>query len=253
MYQWNINIQRELFRSTTLTVGYVGSRGLHLYAARDINPVEPTVVNGVTGLWRSPRPNRRRHHQQPAPQSGGRGVEQRGAGRRLELQLAAGGIEPALLARCAVSAFVHLVEVHGRRLRHVWAGRRHSVVRPAERFLRPRTLPVRPSAGFEVERSLCPAVQSEYFRQRMADERRSYGAERIAVERDRRIRSEPETRLPASSGPTWCCRRARSITGNVTQWANPAAFSLPAPGTLGNLQRDFLPGPGIVDSRLSRS
>jgi hypothetical protein len=39
MYQWNINIQRELFASTTLTVGYVGSRGLHLYAARDINPV----------------------------------------------------------------------------------------------------------------------------------------------------------------------------------------------------------------------
>src|SRR5436190_1770003 len=29
MYQWNLNIQRQLFESTTLTVGYVGSRGLH--------------------------------------------------------------------------------------------------------------------------------------------------------------------------------------------------------------------------------
>ena len=47
MYQWNINIQRELFAATTLTVGYVGSRGLDLYAARDVNPVVPTVVNGV--------------------------------------------------------------------------------------------------------------------------------------------------------------------------------------------------------------
>src|SRR5579883_2663992 len=47
MYQWNFNIQRQLFESTTLTVGYVGSRGLHLYAARDINPVLPVVVNGV--------------------------------------------------------------------------------------------------------------------------------------------------------------------------------------------------------------
>jgi hypothetical protein len=36
------------------------------------------------------------------------------------------------------------------------------------------------------------------------------------------------------------------ITGNVNQWANPAGFSLPAPGTLGNLQRDYMPGPGIV-------
>ena len=47
MYQWNINIQRELFENTTLTVGYVGSRGLHLYEGRDINPVEPDDVNGV--------------------------------------------------------------------------------------------------------------------------------------------------------------------------------------------------------------
>jgi hypothetical protein len=37
------------------------------------------------------------------------------------------------------------------------------------------------------------------------------------------------------------------ITGSVTQWANPAGFSLPAPGTFGNLQRDFLAGPGIVN------
>src|SRR5499427_7186153 len=47
MYQWNFNVQRQLFESTTLTVGYVGSRGLHLYAARDINPVMPSMVNGV--------------------------------------------------------------------------------------------------------------------------------------------------------------------------------------------------------------
>jgi hypothetical protein len=36
------------------------------------------------------------------------------------------------------------------------------------------------------------------------------------------------------------------MKGVVTQWANPAAFTLPAPGTLGNLQRDFLPGPGVT-------
>ena len=47
IYQWNFNIQRQLFESTTLTAGYVGSRGLHLYGARDINPVMPTVINGV--------------------------------------------------------------------------------------------------------------------------------------------------------------------------------------------------------------
>ena len=36
-------------------------------------------------------------------------------------------------------------------------------------------------------------------------------------------------------------------TDNINQWANPAAFTLPAPGTLGNLQRDFLTGPHTVN------
>ena len=36
-------------------------------------------------------------------------------------------------------------------------------------------------------------------------------------------------------------------THDINQWANPAAFSLPAPGTLGNLQRDFLTGPHTVN------
>jgi hypothetical protein len=37
------------------------------------------------------------------------------------------------------------------------------------------------------------------------------------------------------------------MTGDINHWANPAGFGLPAPGTLGNLQRDFLAGPGIVN------
>ena len=37
------------------------------------------------------------------------------------------------------------------------------------------------------------------------------------------------------------------IIGNVNGYANPAAFSVPAVGTLGDLQRDYLSGPGLVD------
>jgi len=40
-------------------------------------------------------------------------------------------------------------------------------------------------------------------------------------------------------------------TQNINQWANPAGFSLPAPGTLGNLQRDFLTGPHTVNMDFS--
>jgi Carboxypeptidase regulatory-like domain len=36
--QWNLNIQRELGRGTILSVGYVGSRGVHLFVQENLNP-----------------------------------------------------------------------------------------------------------------------------------------------------------------------------------------------------------------------
>ncbi len=42
-----MNIQRELFKNTLLTVGYTGTRGVHLLAFHDFNPPVPTVINGV--------------------------------------------------------------------------------------------------------------------------------------------------------------------------------------------------------------
>jgi outer membrane receptor protein involved in Fe transport len=43
---WNLNIQREVARSWTATVGYVGSRSVHLsVAADDINLVPPVVTS----------------------------------------------------------------------------------------------------------------------------------------------------------------------------------------------------------------
>jgi hypothetical protein len=46
--QWNLNVQREIVRDTTLTVGYVGSRGVNLLSFRDYNPPQVEVdANGV--------------------------------------------------------------------------------------------------------------------------------------------------------------------------------------------------------------
>jgi hypothetical protein len=36
--QYNLNVQRELGAGTVLTVGYIGSRGVHLFVQRDLNP-----------------------------------------------------------------------------------------------------------------------------------------------------------------------------------------------------------------------
>jgi len=46
--QWNMNIQRELFRDTVLTVGYVGSRGVDQLSFRDFNP--PQVQTDAQGV-----------------------------------------------------------------------------------------------------------------------------------------------------------------------------------------------------------
>jgi len=52
---WNLNIQRQLSRSTTLTVGYVGNHGVHMFdRSDDANTVLPTsYVNGMP-LWPNP-------------------------------------------------------------------------------------------------------------------------------------------------------------------------------------------------------
>jgi hypothetical protein len=48
LYQWNLNVQRELPGSVILTVGYVGSHGSHLFTGSDQNPPIATVdSNGV--------------------------------------------------------------------------------------------------------------------------------------------------------------------------------------------------------------
>ncbi|MGA7791542.1 MAG: carboxypeptidase regulatory-like domain-containing protein [Candidatus Acidiferrales bacterium] len=44
---------------------------------------------------------------------------------------------------------------------------------------------------------------------------------------------------PSFSGPV--------VTGNPSQWFNPAAFIVPTPGTYGNLGRGTLTGPGLAD------
>ncbi|MBB5341590.1 TonB-dependent receptor [Tunturiibacter gelidoferens] len=48
VYNWNVNIQQDLGQGFMMTLGYVGSRSLHLSAAADdINLVQGTVVSGV--------------------------------------------------------------------------------------------------------------------------------------------------------------------------------------------------------------
>jgi len=50
--EWNFNVQRELMKSLTMTVGYVGSHGIRLAThTDDINDFQPTAHTSAGYLW----------------------------------------------------------------------------------------------------------------------------------------------------------------------------------------------------------
>ncbi len=46
VYQYNLNFQYELLPDTVITVGYIGSRGTNLGRATELNTFAPTTING---------------------------------------------------------------------------------------------------------------------------------------------------------------------------------------------------------------
>jgi hypothetical protein len=53
--QWNFNVQRQITPSTTLMVGYVGARGIHMrFQADDNNMVYPNATNSPNGPFTYP-------------------------------------------------------------------------------------------------------------------------------------------------------------------------------------------------------
>jgi hypothetical protein len=246
LYQWNFNIQRQLMESTTLTVGYVGSRGLHLYGARDINPVLPTVVNGVqtfgvprgataAGITSNPRLNSAAaafSSAAPVADSNYHSL-QVGVNRRfshgLQSQLsytwskcldnASGtyGLEGGIPWSNPTNGSFD----HGRCLFD-----RPQVFRLSGVYALPFKQNIftkgwQMSGGLQVQ-SGSPWNVTVGFDQ----------AGTVVAGSER-----PNLVLPADS----------IMTGDIHRWASPAGFGLPAPGTLGNLQRDFLAGPGTVN------
>ncbi|HEV2915824.1 MAG TPA: TonB-dependent receptor [Pyrinomonadaceae bacterium] len=59
IHVWNLNVQRELWFDTIMTVGYAGSRGVHLLRSNDVNVPTPQVLADGTLFYPpgQPRPN----------------------------------------------------------------------------------------------------------------------------------------------------------------------------------------------------
>ncbi len=245
MYQWNFNIQRQIFESTTLTVGYVGSRGLHLYAARDINPVQPTVVNGVqifgtpkgasAGIVSNPRLNPAAaalSSEAPVGDSSYNSL-QVGLNRRFSHGLQ--GQFSYTWSKCMDDAS----GTYGLEGGIPWSNPLNgSFDRGRCLFDRPQVIRLsglyalpfkgnRLVSGWQTGGGLSVQSGSPW---------------NVTVGFD-----QAGDVVAGSERPNLIMPADQIITGNPNHWANPAGFSLPAPGTLGNLQRDFLSSPGMVN------
>jgi hypothetical protein len=60
VHMWNVNLQREVWNDWTVTVGYAGSRGTHLWRNADVNVPAPTTLADGTVFY---APNLRRPNQ----------------------------------------------------------------------------------------------------------------------------------------------------------------------------------------------
>jgi outer membrane receptor protein involved in Fe transport len=249
MYQWNFNIQRQLFESTTLTVGYVGSRGLHLYAARDVNPVLPTVVNGVS-VFGVPRGTA------AAPASGiVSNPRLNPAGAALNSEAPVGDSNYHSLQVGLNRRFSHGVQTQ---LSYTWS---KCMDDASGTYGLEGGIPWSNPLNGSFDHGRCLFDRPQVFR--------LSGVYALPFKQNILVKGwQMSGGVTAQSGSPWnvtvgfdqagnvvagserpnlVLPADTIINGSVNQYANPAGFSLPAAGTLGNMQRDFLSGPGTVD------
>jgi hypothetical protein len=245
MYQWNLNIQRQLFESTTITVGYVGSRGLHLYAARDINPVMPSTVNGVTvygvprgataGIVSNPRLNPASaalSSEAPVGDSNYHSL-QLGVNRRFSH-----GVQSQLSytwSKCLDDASGTYGLEGGIPWSNPWNG---SFDHGRCLFDRPQVFRVSGVYALPFKQNILVKgwqMSGGFMAQTGSPWNVTVGFDQSG------------TVVAGSERPNLVMPVDQIYTGNINQWVNPAAFSLPAAGTFGNLQRDFLTGPHTVN------
>ena len=245
MYQWNFNIQRELFPNTTLTVGYVGSRGLDLYASRDLNPIEPAVVNGVDvfgtakpgaiGITPNPRLNTAGAALSSEAPVGNSSYNSLQVGFNRRFSHGVQSLVSYTWSKCMDDAS----GTYGLEGGIPWSNPLNgSFDRGRCLFDRPQVLkwsglyalPFQQNIfvkGWQVTGGLTAQSGSPW---------------NVTVGFD-----QAGNDVAGSERPNLIMPAGQAITGNTNDWANPAAFGLPAAGTLGSLQRDFLWGPGIVN------
>jgi len=243
--QWNFNVQRELLPATVLTVGYVGSRGVDLFANRDLNPVLPTLASdgtlmfghatpGVVGIAQNPRVNTKLTSfgsAGPVADSNYNSL-QVGLNRRLSHNV------QAQLSYTWSRCMDNSSGTSGLEASVPWVYPLNgSFDRGRCQFDRPQTVKL---SGFYI----LPWKSNLLVRGWQLG---GVFTGQSGGPFDVRIGFDQAGSGTANQRPNVITAGGNIVQGLVNQWANPAAFALPTPGTYGNFSRDYLAGPGLVN------
>ncbi len=266
--QYNLNVQRQIMSGTVLTVGYVGSVARHLWIQRDINPPKCTTYPNCTALPTVSAPN-----------TGVQFINSTTPGARINPAFGAMITE----ATTAASSYNSLQVGLSRQFAHNLAGQVNytwshcidngSFATSLEEFaqLDLNSYNQRYDYGnciFDVRHNISiNALYSLPFKGNRLVE--GWQISTItAINSGAPVNISNGQNDPAGLGTQWASRpnytfaagcnpnhlvkgRANINGVNVYQWFDPACYTPQAPGYLGNVGRNGLPGPGLFDMDFS--
>ena len=197
MIQYNLNVQREVMTNTVLTVGYVGSHGIHLLTGIESNPPTPTIdssgvyhFSNAAGV-QNPREN-------PAPGL----LPDPAADQHVAIQRIASLLESEdsrrnvqaqvsyTWSRCMDDGAFGVTSFDGTSYRH-HAGKFEN---PFNQTIDHAACGSRYSSGAAHQRFMGAAVQGQPAGIGLATQRHSQRVRRHSVERERRLRSRRYSR-----------------------------------------------------------
>ncbi len=252
MIQYNLNVQREVFKGSVLTVGYVGSRGIDLLSFRDYNP--PVPVTLPTGQLQFGNPTTGVSYTRINPAFGSLVLTNPGSSSHYN------AMQMSWNNRLSSSVLANLSYVYS----HCTDGAYTYGGLGGNNGTSSWTNPYngngeRGNCGFDIRQNLSLNVVYllPFHGNRLIEGWQVSGIElwrtgvpmSVDIGYDRALLSN-----------NFDAERPNVIAGcdetagqSVTRWFNPACFTLPTAGTIGNLGKNTITAPGYVDTDFSLS
>jgi hypothetical protein len=250
IYQWNANVQHELPGDVILTVGYVGSHGSHLVTQSDQNPPIEQIINGVAYFG---NPATGLSFPRWSPSFGAiNALQANGRSSYNSLQVNAVHRFSRNFQAQVAYTWAHSIddgsgssglETGGgpRSDPYDFALDRGSSTFDARQALRINgvyTLPFKKNrlvSGWQISGILSKSTGLPLLL--------TTGFDRELVGPSSTVNERPNL-VPGYTAQS-------IVVGSVNEWFNPAAFVLQPLGTMGNLGRDIIRGPGVFNSDIS--